>query len=961
MDFYTSVIFYISLIFIILGIGIYWKFYSSNFREGLTAGVDPYILAITDDNMVINLIGDGGITDSYPDGITSVVEAYQLNDGTFVGVQALSFESDSAICKKNNFDDMWEIVKNTENSKNISQLNSNSYKKFFLEGSFLAVGYENKLLSYAKLDGTEGQPLLLSNSMTSVVQLKNGKIVGINENILYVLNQNGTGEFSWDVANQSNQFNILNITQSNTPDILIALFSDNNIYSLNLADEAAEWVTRTNNIKITDKYPDAQISQIIQSKYIMALTYEGKIYKYDESNFFEIPDVTNVTFISHLITVPKNSGSSINNIPADLPVIPTKGRIAESINISNDKLLYYYPFNGDVKNYVSQTGVEDVEQKSIEIRDNYVFFSGENTPSLKLPKFRFTNDGITIAGSAYFIDRPKGRCRLFDFGSGEESNNLAIGFSDESKIFIVMRNMSVGGPALNIDINYKIVSRRWYHFCLTIGTSNILNLYVNGTLIKILDNINIYPSLQELTSNYIGKSNWTDHGYPRSYIKNFTVLNREFNKTEVAVFYKSIKNVPNPPIPPPPVKQSAKNPIVKSVVLWSPNDVVQVSQIVIYDINDAIISNISIMAQDVWADLDEKAVDKTIDGNATVRNYPDIYHSADTNNNPDNLKMEVGLDLVEITKGSIFIAFDEERPINTIRKIVYYNRGDCCQERSKNMVLFIGDVDNIAVRVFNRFTGAAVQTVMITLPYTPISENIDIDNKSLIIYYPFDKNDYNYASGSAENDAYSTRVSYKDNYIYYSGQPSIWSGSAYTRISKSIRFSNTGLTIACSAFYLSTPTSWARLFDFGNGAGIHNIGIGFVSGKLNIFMYNVSVGQTSETVYYDVKHRTHKHKYSYTRTNDTISLPTTYTVPTGQWCHFCLTITSSNYLELRVNNNIVFTRGGVYPSTSTLRSNYISRSNWSGDGYPNCYMKHFIVMNRALNSSEITTLYDSVK
>lgn len=219
----------------------------------------------------------------------------------------------------------------------------------------------------------------------------------------------------------------------------------------------------------------------------------------------------------------------------------------------------------------------------------------------------------------------------------------------------------------------------------------------------------------------------------------------------------------------------------------------------------------------------------------------------------------------------------------------------------------------------------------------------NINSAELLCYHPFNIDFRNYAvhigtsDGVAVRSTISTDIKKLSNgslFINGTNKPSNNTSNNNTEPYfnlKPITLKNTGLTISCWVYYNMLPNQWVRLFDFGNGAEKQNIGIGFPAKN---------------------------QLYFFIRNNGNSDLSVDYTFVEKTWYNITVTIQPNGFKNIYINNILVKSGAGTYPSLSTIYNNYIGKSNWSGDGYPNCFYNNFIVFNRAITDIERGYLYD---
>ncbi|MEI7782072.1 MAG: LamG domain-containing protein, partial [Planctomycetota bacterium] len=132
--------------------------------------------------------------------------------------------------------------------------------------------------------------------------------------------------------------------------------------------------------------------------------------------------------------------------------------------------------------------------------------------------------------------------------------------------------------------------------------------------------------------------------------------------------------------------------------------------------------------------------------------------------------------------------------------------------------------------------------------------------------------------------------------------------------------------------YTSSVANWARYFDFGNGPGSDNILLTRV-GTSNDLRFNVLRGGTEQSV----------------TAPNAIQLNT--------WQHFSVTVTTAGVATLYVNGAPVATNTnpGFIPNVVARANDSIGKSNWSGDALFQGRMMGLSVWNTALTPAQIAT------
>ena len=264
--------------------------------------------------------------------------------------------------------------------------------------------------------------------------------------------------------------------------------------------------------------------------------------------------------------------------------------------------------------------------------------------------------------------------------------------------------------------------------------------------------------------------------------------------------------------------------------------------------------------------------------------------------------------------------------------IAYYSSVDI----GTNIPIIISNVTLYGPKI-NNYT-YSINSVTGTITNNSFALNID---SSLILYYTFESNNINginlgnIASGSIIYDATFNNGTTTSTTIYKVGLASLQlstQNNQFVNINKSVNMNlnSGGFTYACW-FLANSTNGYQRIFDFGvnseSGSGIA-LYIDSTSGKLGFFIPSI-VEAISTDLY----------------------------VCDGVWRHVAWVLKTNGTYLIYINGLLLNTWSYAYP-TFTLTSNFIGKSNLSGDLYYKGYIDDFRVYNRALEANEISSLYN---
>jgi len=151
-----------------------------------------------------------------------------------------------------------------------------------------------------------------------------------------------------------------------------------------------------------------------------------------------------------------------------------------------------------------------------------------------IPPLFIPTDGMTFT---FWIQSNNNtvNTRIFDFGIGAGNNNIICCIGNNNNLcFCVYNGLTNGGePCLVPNIN----NNTWYFIAWTLSPSGGWNIYLNGVLYAIYST-GLYPQLVELTTNYIGKSNWSNPYYTGN-IADFRMYSGIVSASDIQSIYTS--------------------------------------------------------------------------------------------------------------------------------------------------------------------------------------------------------------------------------------------------------------------------------------------------------------------------------------------------------------------------------------------------------------------------------------
>lgn len=205
-------------------------------------------------------------------------------------------------------------------------------------------------------------------------------------------------------------------------------------------------------------------------------------------------------------------------------------------------------------------------------------------------------------------------------------------------------------------------------------------------------------------------------------------------------------------------------------------------------------------------------------------------------------------------------------------------------------------------------------------------------SSGLVLYYPMNGN-ANDASGNGLNGTmFGGITTVADRFGNAGGAMQFNGSNAYIDAPDANYFTGSDFTVSCWV-KVNTYASWSRVFDFGNGAGNNNVLLAISNG---------TSGRPSAEI------------YNGTTSGGQIS-PASTTVGTGQWSLLIYRY-SAGTGKIYLNGTQIATGTQTAPQNVLRTFCYIGRSDWAADAYANASFDEFRIYNRALSSTEITSL-----
>jgi hypothetical protein len=253
-----------------------------------------------------------------------------------------------------------------------------------------------------------------------------------------------------------------------------------------------------------------------------------------------------------------------------------------TLPISNTGLLLYYPFDTDLRNYATGTGVDNGTASGCAISNNNnsgvnssgsLYFNGlTQNQRFKIdtvPRFTSNTGGVTFSLWVKFEKVPPANqqpnFRLFAFenqAEGAGNGKLNVLFQNQNTavnyLLITPTSDVSETPLLHNKNKITMNDNIWHHYCLTISPYYTdptgytyqydLNFYLDGLNVmnKTYGYNPSYPYQSGFETCLIGQSNFSSDqnqpagAQPQFYVNNFLLFQRTLTPSEVSTLYTSV-------------------------------------------------------------------------------------------------------------------------------------------------------------------------------------------------------------------------------------------------------------------------------------------------------------------------------------------------------------------------------------------------------------------------------------
>jgi hypothetical protein len=598
-----------------------------------------------------------------------------------------------------------------------------------------------------------------------------------------------------------------------------------------------------------------------------------------------------------------------------------------------------------------------VGQSSYVTAGSAMTFDGAST-SVQLPSagFRDFSQGFS-AGVWAYTSSVANWGRYFEFGNGVNSDNIVLSrnFTTNDLTFFVAKGSSI----VELTATNAIQLNTWQYFSVTVTSSGVATLYVNGNVVASTTNMGLVPNVVNRANAYIGKSNFPSDALFQGQMSSLSVWNTALTPAQVtAGMTTSYTGNESNLVGFWPLSGPANTPTRTTTI---DNTFTNAQS---FDGSSTFLTATPNSSTPNFADLTTGFSASFWAYTSSVANYSRYFDFGSPPGGGDNvvltregttsnLRLEVWKNggvtalnatgaiklntwqhfSVTVTSSGVATLYVNGNPVATNTSSGFIpsavNRSNCYLGKSNNSndALFQGQMSNFSFWK-TALTQAQVQAA---------SNAVLSGNEANLAYY--DSLGFNPQSVTPNITTpaalpYSTATAQVFNGTFVNAQ--VFNGSS-TFVNATLTASGSGVSDLTGGFsagiwaYTSAVGNYARYFDFGNPGG----------GGNNIVL-------TRDGTSNDLKLEVWKNGSLQT-------LVATGAIQLNSWQHFGVTVTSSGVATLYVNGTQVAngTSQGFIPNNVTRSNTYLGKSNNSNDALFQGQMSNFSFWNRPLTPAEV--------
>ena len=580
-----------------------------------------------------------------------------------------------------------------------------------------------------------------------------------------------------------------------------------------------------------------------------------------------------------------------------------------------------------------------------------------NSAAVRLPAAVGNISGdITLETWVYASGPTAQWARIFDIGTGQQSNNILLGFN-QGKLAFQAFNGSTSLGSVSAASNFT--TNLWQHVAVTVNTSNVVTLYVNGASVATgtLSQAIVGLANGVRGQNYMGQSNWVNDPFFNGSFADARVYDNARSASQIAsdmagginssdtnlkAWYPFASNNQSG------ISGGTAATLLSNPVFNSPGslafstDTTSLIGTGSHDFNTRTASQTISGTLNANLGQGETVFVSLDDGNtwtAATASTGSTAWSLATNLLPGNHNLVVKVTDLAGNDGPVFTqpyALDTSAPTQTLT--INSLSADTAANGTQNSD-FITKVKAQTIRATLSAPltgdGRLYASVNGGFNWTDVSSYVTgttldwpttlQDGTSSVVLKLGDL-----VGNTGQQIGMSYTVDNTAPLGRFEDHPGLALKAAnqqYAALPGSAGVIGGDITLEAWVYAAGTPAQYARILDLGSGAAVQNIILGFSGGKLFFEAYNSgSLGQLQDT-----------HAFA-----------------TNTWNHVAVTVGSNNAVTLYVNGvqELTGTLSGSM-ATATRGNNYIGHSNWATDPYFNGSISDVRIYDNARSSAQI--------
>jgi len=169
------------------------------------------------------------------------------------------------------------------------------------------------------------------------------------------------------------------------------------------------------------------------------------------------------------------------------------------------------------------------------VSNNHLQLSSTSQQYLKIDSLDIISAGVSFTCWFYLSSSPGICARIFDFGNGQNVDNMLIAVNCGP---MITADNHVGSSNYRQQYTGTLTTNVWYHVAWVVdpvlakGT-----LYLNGAVVDT--GSSPYPSTVTRTLNYLGKGNWATDPYFDGNLADFRMYPRVLTASEISSIFSA--------------------------------------------------------------------------------------------------------------------------------------------------------------------------------------------------------------------------------------------------------------------------------------------------------------------------------------------------------------------------------------------------------------------------------------